>query len=145
MRTDVSKVEFFHERDIRGIPATGHASDSKLGEGEVRITHWTKTQEPPRRYPIPLQLRYTAQTKHGPLYGFGQSRMISSKDIIFDGGKGLEPGMNAEIVVAWPRLLDERIRLQLVLKVAIKGSQNGEAEGRILAYDFRTRGAAEAK
>ena len=71
MRTDVSKVKFFHERDIRGIPATGHASHSKLGEGEVRITHWTKTQEPPRRYAIPLQLRYTAQTKHG-LYGFGQ-------------------------------------------------------------------------
>ena len=71
--------------------------------------------------------------------------MMSSKDIVFGPSHGLRPGMKAEIVVAWPRLLDDRIRLQLVLKVAITGSQNGEAEGRILAYDFRTRRAAEAK
>ena len=71
--------------------------------------------------------------------------MISSKDIIFASGDGLRPGMYAEIVVAWPRLLDDRIRLQLVLQVTITGSQNGEAEGRIRAYDFRTGRAAEAE
>jgi len=69
--------------------------------------------------------------------------MISSKDIIFDGGKGLEPGMNAEIVLEWPRLLDDRIRLQLVLRVTITGSQDGVTEARIQTYDFRTRGPAE--
>jgi len=53
--------------------------------------------------------------------------------------------MKAEIVVAWPRLLDDQIRLQLVLQVTITGSQNGEAKGRIRAYDFRTRRAAEAE
>ena len=104
-----------------------------------------RSQEPARQYPIALQLRYKAKTKHGQLSGFGQTRMMSSKDITFDGGNGLEPGMNAEIVLEWPRLLDDRVRLQLVLQVAITGSQDGVTEARIQAYQFRTRGPAEAE
>ena len=46
--------------------------------------------------------------------------MISSQDVIFASGDGLRPGVDAEIVVDWPRLLD-RIRLQLVLRVTIIG------------------------
>jgi hypothetical protein len=103
-----------------------------------------RSQEPARQYPIALQLRYKAKTKHGQLSGFGQTRMISSKDVKFDGGNGLEPGTNAEIVLDWPPLLDDRIRLQLVLQVAITGSQDGVTEARILAYQFRTRGPAES-
>ena len=63
----------------------------------------------------------------------------------FGRGNGLEPGMNAEIVLEWPRLLDGHIRLQLVLEATITGSQEGVAEARILAYQFRTRGSAEAE
>jgi hypothetical protein len=64
---------------------------------------------------------------------------MSSKEIIFDGGGGLKPGMKAEIIVAWPRLPDGHIRLQLVLEAIITGSQEGVAEARILAHQFRTR------
>jgi hypothetical protein len=71
--------------------------------------------------------------------------MMSSKEIIFGGGNGLKRGMKAEIAVAWPRLLDGRIHLQLVLQVAIIGSQDGVAEARILTYDFRTAGLAEVE
>lgn len=39
----------------------------------------------------------------------------------------------------WPFLLDNRIRLQLVLQVMITGSQ-GVAAARILAYQFHTAG-----
>jgi hypothetical protein len=105
--------------------------------------HRTTTQGPSRRYPIALQLRYQATAKHGPLYGFGQTRMMSSKDIIFAPGDGLKPGMTAEIAVAWPRLLDGRIRLQLVLEASITSSQDGVVEARILTYDFRTRRPVE--
>jgi hypothetical protein len=76
------------------------------------------------------------------LYGFGQIRMMSSKDIIFASGDGLKPGMKTEIVVAWPCLLDGHIRLQLMLEATITSSQDGVAKARILAYDFRTRRAA---
>ena len=105
----------------------------------------TSAQRLPRRYPIPFQLRYKATSREGTLHGFGQSRMISSKDIIFGPGDGLEPGMKAEIAVAWPFLLDGHIRLQLILETTIIRSQAGVAEARILSYHFRTRKPAEAE
>ena len=57
---------------------------------------------------------------------------------IFARGDGLQPGMIAEIVVAWPRLLDDRIQLQLMLQVTITSSDHGVAGTRIVAYDFRS-------
>jgi hypothetical protein len=77
--------------------------------------------------------------------GFGQTRMISSQDIIFASGDGLRPGMDAEMVVAWPRLLDDRVRLQLILQVTVTGSQDNVTEARIRGYDFRTRRPKEAE
>jgi len=71
--------------------------------------------------------------------GFGQTTMMSSQEIIFAAGDGLVPGMAAEVVLAWPFLLDDRIPLQLVLDATITGSHDGVAEARILAYDFRIR------
>ena len=95
-------------------------------------------------YPVSLRLRYKATSNPGPVHYFGQTRMMSSKDIVFAPGDGLQPGMIAEIVVAWPPLLDDRILLELVLKVSITDSQDGVAEARILAYDFRAADSPEA-
>jgi hypothetical protein len=92
-----------------------------------------------------LQVHFKAISKHGPLHGFGQTRLMSSKDIIFAASDGLKPGMNAEIVIAWPFRLDGYIRLQLVLEATITGSQDGIAEARILAHHFRTRRPAEER
>ena len=94
---------------------------------------------PARRYSIPLQLHYKATSKRGMVLGFGKTTMISSQEIIFAVGSGLEPGMNVQIALAWPVLLDDRVPLQLVLETTITGSHDGVAEARILAYDFRTR------
>jgi hypothetical protein len=94
---------------------------------------------PPHWYPIPLPLHYKATSKHGMMLGFGQTRMMSSQNIIFAADDGLRAGMNAEIMIPWPCLLDTRIRLQLVLQVTITGSQDNVTEARIRAYDFRTR------
>jgi hypothetical protein len=71
--------------------------------------------------------------------GYGQTRMISSQHIIFGAGDGLKPGMEAQIALAWPFLLDDRVPLQLVLDTTITSTQHAVAEARILAYDFRTR------
>jgi hypothetical protein len=100
-------------------------------------------QGPPHWYPIPLPLHYKATSKHGMVLGFGQTRMMSSQDIIFAAGDGLKPGMEAQIALAWPFLLDNRVPLQLVLDTTITGTQDGVAEARILAHHFRTRRAAE--
>ena len=98
---------------------------------------------PPHWYPIPLPLHYKATSKHGMVLGFGQTRMMSSQDIIFAADDGLKPGMEAQIALAWPFLLDNRVPLQLVLDTTITGTQDGVAEARILAHHFRTRRAAE--
>ena len=98
----------------------------------------SETRDPPRRYPISLGLRYKATSEQGLLHGFGQTRMMSSKDIIFATSDGLEPGMETEIAVAWPFLLDGRIHLQLILKATVTSSRDGVALARILAYHFRT-------
>ena len=110
------------------------------------LRHRTTIQRRPcPYYSVSLQLRYKATSTLGPVEGLGQTRMMSSQDIIFAPGDGLEPGMIAEIAVAWPLLLDGHIGLQLVLETAITGSQDGVAKARILAYDFRTRRLAEAE
>ena len=116
----------------------------EISEDEVATIqepqHRTAIQGPPHWYPTPLPLRYKATSKLGPLYGFGQTRMVSSTYIVFAPGDGLKPGMNAEIGIDWPRLLDGCIRLRLVLEVTIIDSQDGATEARILAYQFRTCG-----
>jgi hypothetical protein len=93
-------------------------------------------------YPVSLQLRYKARSKLGIVLGFGQTRMMSSRDIIFAPDDGLEPGMNVEIVLGWPSFLDD-YRLHLVLQVTITGTQDGEAEASILSYYFRTADTAQ--
>lgn len=104
------------------------------------------TEKLPRRYPIAFQLRYKATSKRGTTsQGFGETRMMSSKEIIFTPGDGLEPGMKAEIAIAWPFLLDGHIRLQLVVLATITGSQDGVAEARILTYSFRTQRRVETE
>lgn len=101
-------------------------------------------QTAPGRYLIPLQLRYRANSKLGSVHGFGQTRMMSSKDIIFAPGDRLAPGMNAEIVLDWPRLRDGWIHLELVLRVIVTSNQGGVIEAQIVAYAFRTRPSGEA-
>jgi hypothetical protein len=87
-----------------------------------------------------LQLHYKATTRRGPVQGFGQTRLMSSRRITFAPGDGLEPGMTAEVVVDWPPLLDDQVRLLLVLQVMVTATQGGVAEARIVAYHFRTGG-----
>jgi hypothetical protein len=53
--------------------------------------------------------------------------------------------MNAEIVLEWPRLLEGRIRLRLVLEATITDSRHGLARARVALYDFRIAGLAEEK
>jgi hypothetical protein len=98
----------------------------------------TGHERAPDRYPVSLQLCYKTRSNLGLVLGFGQTRMMSSQDIVFAPSDGLEPGMNAEIVVNWPPLLDERNLLELVLQVTITRTQDGEAEARILSHHFRS-------
>lgn len=96
------------------------------------------------QYPVSLRLNYKATSRKGPVQGFGKTRMMSSKDIVFAPCDRLEAGMKAEIVLPWPPRLDDDHR-QLVLQVTITGTQDGEAEAWILSYHFRVAEPAQAE
>jgi hypothetical protein len=62
-------------------------------------------QGPHHWYPIPLPLHHKATSKHGMMLGFGQTRMMSSQDIVFSADDGLKASMEAQIAIAWPFFL----------------------------------------
>jgi len=68
---------------------------------------------------------------------------MNSRELFFTSDSPLELGMQAELAIAWPFLLDGRVRLQLVLQSVITQSQYGQVEARITRYHFRTRGEWE--
>jgi hypothetical protein len=92
------------------------------------------------RFPLTLQLRYKAFSADMAILGTGQTKLISSTELIFTSDQPIEAGMQAEICVAWPALLDGRVRLQLILKTIIVRSAGPVAAARISKYDYRTRG-----
>jgi len=96
-----------------------------------------------RRYSIALELRFKAAAGDQKICGTGRTTYMNSRELVFTSDRPLEPGMQAELAVAWPFLLDGRVRLQLVLQGVITHSQYGQVEARITRYHFRTRGEWE--
>jgi hypothetical protein len=92
------------------------------------------------RYPLALQLRYKAVSNDVTIFGTGRTNLMSSTELIFGADQCLEEGMKAEISIAWPVLLDGRVRLQLVIEGAIARSQAGLTAVQIWKYHYRTRG-----
>ncbi|HEX4134573.1 MAG TPA: hypothetical protein VHY84_08195 [Bryobacteraceae bacterium] len=73
----------------------------------------------------------------------GQSLKISSRDFVFTSSETIPPGQVLEVFVDWPVLLDNRIRLALVLEGVVVSSDPHIAM-RIDKYQFKTRGTLEA-
>jgi hypothetical protein len=92
------------------------------------------------KYPLALQLRYKAVSADATIFGTGRTNMMSSAELIFSADQCLEGGMKAEISIAWPVLLDGRVRLQLVIDGAIVRSEAGLTAVQIWKYHYRTRG-----
>ena len=94
-----------------------------------------------KRFPVAMQLRYKAISRDMALFGVGRTSLMSSTELIFTSEHSMEPGMTAEISIAWPVLLDNRVRLQLILEGAIVRSEGRVAQVRIAKYYYKTRGA----
>jgi len=91
-------------------------------------------------YPLALQLRYKAVSRDMTIFGTGRTSRMSSTELIFTADQSLEAGMKAEISIAWPVLLDSRVRLQLVIDGTITRSKTGLIAVQIGKYHYRTRG-----
>ena len=96
---------------------------------------------PPMQFPLVLPLKYKAISPKGKaISGTGSTVLMSSADIVFNADKPLGSGVRCEISIAWPVLLENRIRLQLVLQSLITRSEGQVVMGRFSQYEFRTRG-----
>jgi hypothetical protein len=64
---------------------------------------------------------------------------MSSKELVFSVDRPLTCDMKTDIAIAWPFLLDGRVRLQLVIEAKITSCGENWAEARITRHQFRTR------
>src|SRR5215469_10299229 len=97
---------------------------------------------PPMQFPLVLPLKYrTISQKADAISGTGSTVSLSSTDIVFNADQPLVSGVQCEISIAWPVLLEGRIRLQLVLQSVITRSEDQFVMGRVSKFEFRTVGA----
>jgi hypothetical protein len=96
------------------------------------------------QFPLVLALKYKAVSpKRRAISGTGFTSLLSNTDIVFSADQRLRRGMECELSIAWPVLLETRIRLQLVLQAVITRSEGQFVIARISKYEFRTRGPLE--
>jgi hypothetical protein len=98
----------------------------------------------PVNFPLTLPLRYKGRFEYANIRGAACTKWIGSKEIAFAAGDDIREHMRAEIAVAWPFLLDDRVRLQLTIDAVVTQIADGVAFARISNYQFRTRADWEA-
>jgi hypothetical protein len=85
-------------------------------------------------------MRYKASFADGSVSGVSRTKWIGSKEIAFSAGGDLQEQMRAVISIAWPYLLEDRVRLQLSIEGIVTRIEEGVAVASISTYHFRTRG-----
>jgi hypothetical protein len=88
-------------------------------------------------------MRYKATFCGANISGVTRTKWIGSKEIAFSAGEDLQADMRADISIAWPFLLEDRVRLQLSIEGIVTRIEDGIAVARISTYYFRTRGGQE--
>lgn len=75
----------------------------------------------------------------------GESLNISSKGLLFAATEAFAPGQVVEAFIDWPMLLDDHIRLTLVVEGVIVRTSQDRVAMRIEKYEFRTRSTAKPR
>lgn len=88
-------------------------------------------------------MRYKASYCDASVSGVSRTKWIGSKEIAFSAGEDLQERMRAFISIAWPFLLEDRVRLQLSIEGFVTRVEEGVAVASISSYHFRTRGEWE--
>jgi len=90
-------------------------------------------------YPLVLDVTYDVLDEGRVIaQGSGQTRMISSTDIILE-GSALPIGKNIRLVLNWPAVLNESAGLVLVIRGQTGVSWEGFVFIQVLAHFFRVR------
>jgi hypothetical protein len=97
------------------------------------------TPKLPVRFPLTMLVRY--QTKSAPALVSGTSvtKWIGSRQIAFAANDDIREKMKVQLAISWPCLLENRVRLQLIVDAIVTNVADGVAEAAIVQHDFRTR------
>jgi hypothetical protein len=94
-----------------------------------------------RRYEMQLELRWKlVHRRKVQDTGSGHSVDLSSGGILFEAGRSLPVGLNVELSVAWPVLLQHVAPMQLRISGRIVRSEGHGTAVRITQHEFRTMG-----
>jgi hypothetical protein len=97
-----------------------------------------------RRYHLQLELRWKLVRRRRVLdTGTGYTIDVSSGGVLFDAGRHLPEGLNAELSICWPVLLHNVAPLQLVASGKIVRSIGNRVAIQTVQHDFRTMGVPD--
>ena len=92
-----------------------------------------------RRYQIPLDLRWKLIRRRKVLHnGDGITVDLSSGGILFDARRSLPVGLDVELSISWPVLLNDVAAMQLVVSGRIVRSTGTTVAIRMTQHEFRT-------
>jgi hypothetical protein len=104
---------------------------------------WADRREA-RRYSIQLELRWRLIRRRRLLgNGAGSALDFSSGGVMFDAGRPLPAGLDIELSIDWPFLLNEDSPLQLVVSGRIVRCNRNNISLRIVQHEFRTVAAPQ--
>ena len=96
-------------------------------------------------YPITLDLHYQVLSDGRPVEtGSGRTTRFGSHRVVFIAEPALEVAARLQVSVAWPVLLDDRVKLQLIIEGRVLGVDGDRVTLGVVKYHFRTRGLAIA-
>lgn len=108
------------------------------------IVGWVVPMSEERRFrdrlPVHLPLRYSVLGEQ-PVKNVGTGRVInmSSKGIAFTSDHTFESGAMLQLSIKWPALLENKIRLRLVVEGRVVRSDGRVTAAEIVRYEFRTQ------
>src|ERR1700690_2690817 len=97
-----------------------------------------------RRYHLQLELKWKLIRRRRVLdTGTGYTIDVSSGGVLFDAGRHLPEGLNAELSICWPGLLHNIWPLQLVASGKIVRGIGNRGAIQTVQQEFRTKGAPD--
>jgi len=92
------------------------------------------------RFPLTLEVSFAASERRALVeIGSGCTIDVSSSGLSFTADRSLLPGQKLEVSIDWPVLLDEGIRLQLIVSGVVVRTNGAVTALKIHRHEFRTR------
>lgn len=89
------------------------------------------------RFPLEMELRYRPTARAGEWVD-GRSVNISSSGLLLRSSSVPQRGSKVQMAVTWPKLLDDRIPLRLVVQARVVRADGDQAAVRFDRFEFRT-------